>query len=271
MEANKILVVDDDPWTQRVIVAALRDHGYAITTAGDGTVALAKAMADPPDLIISDVVMPGISGWTLVRKLRAHRQLALTPFIFLTALTSAEHTLQGFQLGADDYLPKPFRAEELAARVASVLRRSQRLSAGTREQMRDSSPGAGRGFNGTLEDIGVASLLVLLEMERKTGLLIFHRREPAERGRLFLREGKIVGAALDAGPALRHTDAVFHVLRWAAGSFEFKPLPVEMQDEVQSTTTYLLMEAARRLDEDTHEATSAAARADPMIDETDSI
>lgn len=249
----KILVVDDDPWIQRVVVAALRDQEYALTTASDGTVALAKAMADPPDLVISDVMMPGMSGWTLVTRLRASPRLALTPFIFLTALDSAEDKLQGFRLGADDYLPKPFRPEELAARVASVLRRSQHLHAETRDQIREVGPASARGFNGNLEDIGVASLLVLLEMERKTGLLVLHHRDPDERCRLFLSQGRIVDAVMDEGPQALHVDAVYHALRWSSGQLEFRALPVEMRDQIGTSTTAVLMEGARRMDESSRE------------------
>ncbi|MDC0716598.1 response regulator [Nannocystis bainbridge] len=245
----KILVVDDDLWIQRVVLAALRDQDYALTTASDGTVALAKAMADPPDLVISDVMMPGMSGWTLVTRVRATPRLALTPFIFLTALDSAEDKLQGFRLGADDYLPKPFRPEELAARVASVLRRSQHLHGAAREQVREVTPTSARGFNGNLEDIGVASLLVLLEMERKTGLLVLHRDHPQERCRLFLTQGRVVDAFMDVGPEARHVDTVYHALQWSAGQFEFRALPVEMRDQIGSSITALLLEGARRMDE----------------------
>jgi CheY-like chemotaxis protein len=263
MNPPKILVVDDDPWTQRVVIAALREQGPQIATASDGTIALARAMTDPPDLVISDVMMPGMSGWTLVRKLRAHPQLALIPFIFLTALDSSEDKLRGFRLGADDYMPKPFRAEELALRVASVLRRSQNLRAGTQDGLKRIGPQ--RGFSGTLEDIGVASLLVLLEMERKTGLLIVGRPELGERARMLLREGRIVGAFIDAGPTLRHADAVYHVLRWSSGAFEFKAVPVEMTDAVGASTSHLLIEGARRLDEAT---AGPEHRPEPAADET---
>ncbi len=257
MTKTKILVVDDDPWTQRVVIAALREQNHQIVTASDGAIALAKATADPPDLVISDVMMPSMSGWTLVRRLRAHRELALIPFIFLTALGSAEDKLRGFRLGADDYLPKPFRPEELALRVASVLRRSQHIQAGTRDQLRGLGPQ--RGFHGTLDDIGVASLLVLLEMERKTGMLIVAPREQTERARIMLRDGHIVGVAIESSADLRHSEALYHVLRWSAGNFEFKSVPIEMQDEVRMTTAQLLAEGARRLDE----ATAGPERSGP--------
>jgi DNA-binding response OmpR family regulator len=249
MEAS-ILIVDDDPWAQRVVSSALRDGGYAIATARDGCVALAKALREPPSLVISDVRMPGMSGWRLVRKLRAHRRLAATPFIFLTDLVSTESRRHGFRLGADDYLAKPCHPRELALRVASVLRRGR-----TRDPR---GPAEARGFSGAIEDISLASLLVLLEMEHKTGMLVLCRRGSRERCRVFLRDGHIVAAFLDGDRSRQHLELLYELVGWSAGVFEFKSLAVEMRDEVRANTTQLLMEAMRRVDEDAREPVEAA-------------
>ena len=87
-------------------------------------------------------------------------------------------------------------------------------------------------------------------MERKTGLLVLSRADVGRRCRVFLREGRIVGALLDGDPTLRDAELLYHVLRWSSGVFEFKSLPVEMRDEVQISTTHLLIEASRRSDEE---------------------
>jgi CheY-like chemotaxis protein len=241
----KILLVDDDPWSLRIATSALSGLGYGLDTASDGATALAKALVSPPDLVISDVMMPGMSGWTLVCRVRSHRQLAFIPFIFLTSLDSRHDRLKGFRLGADDYLPKPFQPEELELRVASVLRRRDAIARRSREELQAAIP-ASRGFSGSLHDIGVASLLVLLELERKSGLLVLGRGQI--RARLFVRDGQIVAAFID-GLSLRGEEVVFEALRWPEGEFVYTSAPVDMVDEIQSTTTRLLLEAARRLDE----------------------
>ena len=244
MEA-RILIVDDDPWTPEVVSSALRDGDYVFSTARDGCVALAKALREPPQLVISGVRMPGMSGWRLVRKLRAHRRLAATPFIFLTDMKEAASRRHGFRVGADDYLSKPCDPRELALRVASALRRSRSCGA--------PGPTEARGFSGAIEDISLASLLVLLEMEHKTGMLVLSRRGSRERCRLFLREGHLVAAFLDGDPSRVHRELLYEIVGWSAGVFEFKALPVEMRDEVGADTTHLLMEALRRSDEQARE------------------
>lgn len=246
--AAKILVVDDDTFTQRVILAALRPHGYEITTAPDGHTALARALVQRPDLVVSDIVMPGMDGWGLVRRVRSHPQLALVPFIFLSSLASADDVLRGFRLGADDYLPKPFRPEELAERVALVLGRRDELEAHASALLHP--PEAG--LRGSLADIGVSSLMVLLEMEKKGGILVLTRSDPHERVRLILHAGRVLEAHVDAGPPLQHAQAVYHALGWSRGSFEFRAVPVETRDKIGISTTGLLMEAARLADEREH-------------------
>ena len=248
MEA-KILLIDGDRWMQRVVISALQGQDYRITTASDGFGGLARALADPPNLIISDIMMPGMSGWRLARKLRASRQLASTPFMFLTSLACAESRRHSFRLGADDYVRKPCHPRELAVRVANVLQRTRLPSPAARASGARLAQAYGRGLNGAIEDISLASLLVLLDMERKTGMLILSNPGTGRRCRVFLREGRIVGAFLDGDDGLRHAELLYRVLHWSVGTFEFKSVPVEMRDDVETSTTHLLIEASRRLDE----------------------
>ena len=242
----RVLVVDDDPWMHRLIATFLRDLPLQIDSASDGTIAMAKALTARPDLIISDVMMPGMDGWSLVRKLRAHAELAFIPFIFLTSLSSTADVLRGFRLGADDFLSKPFKGPELHERVQAVLQRKGQAEEAARGALDERR---GRGLQGSLKDVGLSSLLVLLEMERKTGLLVLARTDPSERCRIFIREGRVVAASSDADRGLVNALAVYHALYWPEGTFNFSALAVEMPDQVQMTTTHLLMEGAQRIDE----------------------
>ena len=255
MPPTRILVVDDDAWILRMVTTVLEKRGYDIHVAKDGEEGLERAQRDRPDLIITDVMMPKLDGWALVKTLRSSPDLAFVPVIFLTALGSEEDRIRGFRLGADDYLAKPFRFEELDLRVAKALRQRGVSETPTREQVRKSQPRAavastdGAGIRGTLDQLGLSSLLIVLEMERKSGLLVLTSLDKSEVGRIFLRNGRVVRARLEATKALKNDHVIYHLLTWSRGSFEFHSLEVEMEDEVRMTTTGLLMEGARRMDE----------------------
>ena len=121
MTQQRVLVVDDDPTVSDVVARYLEHAGYAVAVVADGKVALDKAVADPPDLVVLDLMLPGMDGLEVFRQLRAH---APVPVVMLTALGDEADRLVGLELGADDYVTKPFSPRELVLRVQSVLRRS---------------------------------------------------------------------------------------------------------------------------------------------------
>jgi DNA-binding response OmpR family regulator len=256
--APRILVVDDDAWIRHMVSTVLAKRGFTVVTAQDGEDGLRVALAEKPDLIVTDVMMPQMDGWTLVKTLRTRPEFAFVPVIFLTALRSDEDRIKGFRLGADDYVPKPFRFEELDLRVAAALRRKQPLEAESRKQVRTTRIKDGSAFTGQLDQLGLASVLTLLEMERKSGVLLVTEPKSGDTARLFIREGRLVLARLESerlkALAPRNSEAVYHLLAWVSGKFEFSALEVDMDDEIGMSTTALLMEGARLLDEAANEA-----------------
>ncbi len=120
-ERPRILVVDDEQPIRELVAAALTFARFDVVTASDGVGALNAVSLEQPDLIVLDVTMPGFDGWEVCRRLR--RDGDLTPVVFLTARDDVTDTLRGFEVGADDYVTKPFSLEELVARVHAVLRR----------------------------------------------------------------------------------------------------------------------------------------------------
>ena len=120
MEAS-VLVADDEPHIVDVVRAYLERDGYRVATALDGAATLKAARASKPDLLVLDVMMPGASGFDVLRTLRAEG--ATCPVIFLTARDHVIDRVAGLELGADDYVTKPFEPRELVARVGAVLRR----------------------------------------------------------------------------------------------------------------------------------------------------
>src|SRR5262245_13330758 len=117
---NNILVVDDDPNIRELVRVFLRDEGFEVYEAADGVEALAKLETLKADMVILDVMMPKMDGWTLCRELRAAYDI---PLLILTAKGETAQKIKGFQLGTDDYLVKPFEPLELVARVKALLKR----------------------------------------------------------------------------------------------------------------------------------------------------
>lgn len=123
----RVLVVDDDANVVDVVSRYLARDGYQVDAVGDGSKALELAFADPPDLVILDLMLPGLDGLEVCRRLRA---LAPVAVIMLTARGEEAERVIGLELGADDYVAKPFSAKELVARVGAVLRRAHEPLAG---------------------------------------------------------------------------------------------------------------------------------------------
>lgn len=119
----KILLVDDDPRLRELVCLSLERAGYYVSTAADGQQALTSAMRDSPDLIVLDVGLPEMDGFEVCRRIRAHSDV---PIVFLTARDDEIDRIIGLELGADDYVVKPFSPRELLARIKTILKRSNR-------------------------------------------------------------------------------------------------------------------------------------------------
>ena len=127
MTEARLLVVDDEPNILELLSASLRFAGFDVVTATNGEDALAQADATAPDLVVLDVMMPGLNGFDVARALR--RGGNRVPVVFLTAKDSTEDRVEGLTIGGDDYVTKPFSLEEVVARIRAVLRRTSGTSA----------------------------------------------------------------------------------------------------------------------------------------------
>lgn len=125
MSDTRVLVVEDESSFAEALTVGLAREGFAVTVSSDGADALRRFDAIDPDLVLLDVMLPTISGVDVCRELRSRSNV---PIIMVTAKTSEVDTVVGLEVGADDYVTKPYRLSELAARMRAVLRRSDRLS-----------------------------------------------------------------------------------------------------------------------------------------------
>ena len=123
---RSVLVVEDEPTVRETLAEALAEDGLRVTTAADGPAALARFRADRPDLIVLDIMLPGMSGIEVCRVIRAE---SAVPILMLTARDSELDKVIGLELGADDYVTKPFSLRELQARIRALLRRAEATTA----------------------------------------------------------------------------------------------------------------------------------------------
>jgi DNA-binding response OmpR family regulator len=133
-----ILLVEDDPLISKPVVNALEALGYKASSVGDGASGVEAALQDAPDLVLLDIMLPEMSGWDVCKAIRAH---STVPIIMLTALNEEIDRILGLELGADDYITKPFSTRELMARIKATLRRvdmdNQQRTEGTRISILD--------------------------------------------------------------------------------------------------------------------------------------
>src|SRR5205814_7309857 len=141
----RIVVVDDDAGYRTRAAEAFARRGDRVLLAANGIEALALCLKEPPDVVLSDVQMPRMDGWQLLRLIRARPSLASVPVVFLTSLGGEAERLLGYQLGVDAYIPKPYQPEELMMRVHQIVRRAQNPK---------TSPGIRSSLRGDIEHVG---------------------------------------------------------------------------------------------------------------------
>lgn len=232
-----VLIVEDDGLLQRKIRKLLESRGMNVTVASSGAEGISKCLKEPPALILSDIEMPTLDGWGLLRMVKARPQLKAVPFVFLTARASETNRLKGYRQGVDDFLAKSTPPAEIVARLDRILARAQHPT-------RDSVSGWGLG--GDLTQMSLATLLQMLELERKTGVLQVLGNEGA--GTVHFKFGQPV--ACEVQPAgVTGTEGLFLLMDWRTGAFKFGISDVGEADDIGLSISALLMEHARRHDE----------------------
>ena len=228
----------------------LTEAGYEVHIATEARAGFDKVRELQPDCILCDVNLPDIDGFWVARRVRTEPTLVATaPFLFLTDADDTESRLQGLNVGADIYLTRPFRDEEVVAQVGALIDMANRLRA-QRESFSSEGPVstvAGAAFSGDVAQMSVATVLTLLELERRTG----HLKVRSDHGKvaiLELTEGALAGATLD-GKEQDPTALLRETLRWKKGSFSFRGASVTATTGVRQTIGGLLIEAMRLEDE----------------------
>jgi DNA-binding response OmpR family regulator len=270
-----VLVVDDDPWSQQVIASQLTRAGFRVDSAGDGWEALIMAGHGQPDLIVIEVHLPTTDAWSLAGEVRGHARLANVPFIFMAGDSPGLRPGKGFRPGLDQLLLKPFTIVDLRAAVDMALGDRAKAPAGaspTRlmvevpssasmiSRLSAQAPpppseswemeGLEPALRGSLVRFGLSSLLMVIELERMSGVVTLQC--PSGVGRAAIRNGRVIRARIDGDPGIHGAQAIHDMLKWSNGTFEFDAGSVDGEDEIDRSTSFLVMEAARLADELAH-------------------
>ena len=209
MTGATVLVVEDEVRLARTIELYLGQRGFTVRTASNGAEALERIAEARPDVIVTDIMMPVMDGYTLCRRLRTDPVTCAIPFLFLTSKDDDRDRVRGLKMGADDYLAKPCDLGELHACVHALLSCVEAV----RQIPLDSIRIVGR-----LADTDLLDVLQMLELQEKAGALVVKR--DGESGVVYLRAGKIVAAGLGTAEG---REPLASLLTWKTGDYCFVP------------------------------------------------
>lgn len=260
MESRLVLIVEDDERTADSLATAIRGADYEVVVSPTAEAGLEIAFEARPDCIVCDTELPDHDGYWVARHIRTHSSpVSVTPFLFLSESDDAAARLEGFHVGADVYMTKPFRAEEVVAQVDALVQMAARLRQ-RRDSMLSLPPEASYGttaIEGDLRHMSVATVLSVLGMERRTGLFEVtsrKRRAQLEMAVGYLAFGMIGGTPVDVAEALRV------MMSWKAGRFSFTTLPPCEPPSSRRTVQAMLLDIAREEDEAAAAASQKSAR-----------
>lgn len=235
MKSKHILMVEDDQQINKMVCEALATQNYEVTSFFTAVAAMDYLQNNTPNLIISDIMMPEIDGYGFLYRLRVDRRLRHIPVIFLSALGKVDEQLKGLELGAIDYITKPFRISDLLAKVIFALRTQEREAERYARQ---------KNLSGSLAQVDIVTLIQMMEQNQKTGLLtVTNDRTEAI---LYFHEGQIIDAVLGSHGG---ETAVYQLIGWEEGHFEFEQQSIDMKPRIKSTTAHIILEGLRLLDE----------------------
>jgi DNA-binding response OmpR family regulator len=247
---GRVLIIEADEWLAALLGKFLGDAGFDVAFATEAREGFDKIRELLPDCILCDVSLPDIDGFWVARRVRTEPSaVSTTPFLFLTEADDRESRLQGLHVGADLYLSKPLRSEEVVAQVGAMIDMANRLKQ-KRESFSSESPSSTRdsAFQGDVAQVSLSTVLTLLDLERRSGRLKV-KGSDGRRAELELEEGKFVGVTI-AGKAGDPTEQLRELLRWKSGTFAFKPdAPGSLPRQKRQSLGGILLEAIRREDE----------------------
>jgi len=233
---KKILIVDDDPTLINFLEPVFSKKNVETISAVNGLDALEKIGKKVPDLIISDIMMPKMDGYELYNKLQENPKTVGIPFIFLSSKDDPTEQLKGLRMGASEYLTKPFDLNKLVMTATEAIESAEKIKE-SNERI---------DFSGNLSEIHIENIVQLIDMNQKTGALIFLTPEGTKIGSVFFKDGEIIFASKDA---LEGEEAFYDLAAVKEGYVKFYIREVTVPTFIKKQTMSLLFEATRLQDE----------------------
>ncbi len=233
---GKAIIVDDDPKIGRLLKFKLSKANYDAEYFRNAAEALTRIPEIKPNLIISDIQMPGINGYEFCERLRQDARTANIPFIFLSGRTDTSDQLQGLRLGADDYICKPVKIDFLLERMEIVLERAAKAK--SFQSLAD--------FSGNLSQMNLNDIIQIVEANHKSGELEFTTADGSVIGIIIFRKGNLIKAQFGQ---LEGTEAFYGLMDEEEGFFEFFGRNVEEPEQITITNMAALLQGSRLIDE----------------------
>jgi len=241
LRGRRVLVVDDDRLNVRILAGILEPEGYTVAQANSGEAALARYEENPPDLVLLDVVMPGINGFETCRELKSRHGGELAPVIFITAKTDSEDVVEGLAAGGVDYLPKPFRAREALARIRVHLQ--NRLLIEQQRKLVDQLSNANAAKNKLL---GMVAHDLRNPLASMRGLAEF-LRDDARTGKLTTDQADIVESIHGTTQSmLQMVNELLDAAVIESGEIRINPLPASLSELLATSVTLNNINAAKK-------------------------
>jgi len=237
MESPSILVIDGDPKNLQILRESLESANFRVTTTGNGSEAWNMVQSTRPDIIVSEVDIPGISGFDFLERLQKDPVGSAIPLVFLTNRRNLEDRVKSLRTGVKDYMIKPLHVKEVIARLQMILRRLDRFKGEEYDTPRK--------IIGRLEEHSVEHLVQNYGVERRTGVLTVYDSQN-HNGEIYFRNGSVVNARLGN---FRAEKAVYQMLPWDEGHFIMTLKDINVDDEITVSNLGLLLQGFRHFQE----------------------
>jgi response regulator RpfG family c-di-GMP phosphodiesterase len=248
---DRVLVVDTEVDFITLLELRLINMGLAVSIAKKAEDALEKAKTDQPSLIITEVDLPGTSGYDMIEKLKSRPETRDIPFIFVSRKDDSASVTKGFRLGAEDYMVKPVKVDVMAAKINTMISRLR--------GEKKAAPAAA-GVSGSLSEMGIPDIIQILGAGRKTGRITLENN--GATACIDMDEGQVVNALIED---MKGEEAFYKILYWTQGTFSIDPTAKPEERLITASIDSLMLEGFRRMDEASH----GAAPEDISLDGSD--